>query len=44
LRTRDIPACTPACTDPGLSRLLDAWPNLPDHIRRAILTLADGSG
>jgi hypothetical protein len=25
-----------------LSRLIDAWPKLPEHIRRAILTLADG--
>ena len=25
-----------------LARLLDAWPKLPEHIRAAILTLADG--
>jgi hypothetical protein len=25
-----------------LARLIDAWPKLPEHIRRAILTLADG--
>jgi hypothetical protein len=25
-----------------LARLLEAWPQLPEHVRRAILTLADG--
>jgi hypothetical protein len=25
-----------------LARLVDAWPKLPEHVRRAILTLADG--
>jgi hypothetical protein len=35
------------CTDQAelpadLARLVDAWPKLPEHIRRAILTLADG--
>jgi hypothetical protein len=30
------------CTDhPDLARLVDAWPKLPEHVRRAILTLAD---
>jgi hypothetical protein len=35
------------CTDrtelsADLIRLADAWPKLPEHIRRAILTMADG--
>jgi hypothetical protein len=35
------------CTDrtelpPDLARLVEAWPKLAEHIRRAILTLADG--
>jgi hypothetical protein len=25
-----------------LARLVEAWPKLPDHVRRAILTLIDG--
>jgi hypothetical protein len=28
-------------TDPDLARLCSAWPTLPDHIRLAILTLAN---
>jgi hypothetical protein len=36
--------CTPVCTetakaDPDLARLIDAWPSLPDPIRRAMLAL-----
>jgi hypothetical protein len=29
-------------SDPHLARLIARWPALPDHIRKAILTLADG--
>jgi hypothetical protein len=32
----------PSCP-PELARLVDAWPKLPEHVRRAILTLAEGS-
>src|SRR5262249_1538982 len=28
--------------DPDLQRILDAWPKLPERVRRAILTLAAG--
>jgi hypothetical protein len=28
--------------DPHLARLIARWPELPEHIRKAILTLADG--
>jgi hypothetical protein len=31
---------TPTETDPDLARVIDAWPNLPAHIRSAILALA----
>jgi hypothetical protein len=35
----------PTCpTDPDLARILDAWPNLPEHIRRAILALVGTPG
>jgi hypothetical protein len=35
------------CTDQSelpadLARLIDAWPKLPEHVRRTILTLTDG--
>jgi hypothetical protein len=32
------------CTDPDpkLARLINAWPQLPDYVRRAIMTLVDG--
>jgi hypothetical protein len=29
----------PPATDPDLARLLDAWPDLPPHIRAAVLAL-----
>jgi hypothetical protein len=32
----------PATTDPELARVLDAWPHLPENVRRAILALAEG--
>jgi hypothetical protein len=40
--------CTPACTatpeiDRDLARILDAWPSLPEAIRRAILALVETS-
>jgi hypothetical protein len=28
--------------DPDLARLIATWSNLPEHVRRAIVTLADG--
>jgi hypothetical protein len=35
--------CTDAINLPAdVARLIDAWPKLPDHVRRTILTLADG--
>jgi hypothetical protein len=38
-----LTGCTDRAELPSdLVRLIDAWPKLPDHIRRAILTLADG--
>jgi hypothetical protein len=30
--------------DDDLARLVDLWPNLPEHVRRAIITLADSCG
>jgi hypothetical protein len=33
-------ACAPACAvSPELERVIDAWPTLPAHIRRAIMAL-----
>jgi hypothetical protein len=28
--------------DADLARLVDVWPNLPEHVRRTILTLVEG--
>jgi hypothetical protein len=30
----------PKATDPDLARMVEAWPDLPQHIRAAILALA----
>jgi hypothetical protein len=42
-----MPRLLTGCSDRSevpadLARLIDAWPKLPDHVRWAILTLADG--
>ena len=39
----DATACTGPCTPPELTRLVEAWPDLPDHIRAAILALVETS-
>jgi hypothetical protein len=31
----------PAETDPGLGRIIDAWPTLPELIRKAMLALVE---
>ena len=36
-----VGAVAPRLLDADLSRLIEAWPTLPEPIRRAILTLAD---
>jgi hypothetical protein len=33
----------PRC-DPELARVVEAWPDLPEAIRRAVLTLVDSAG
>ncbi|MCI0457383.1 MAG: hypothetical protein L0Z62_10480 [Gemmataceae bacterium] len=33
---------TPSELPTELARLVDAWPDLPDHVRRTILILVDG--
>jgi len=30
--------------DPDLDRFIASWPTLPDHIKRAVLTLVDAAG
>ena len=32
-----------ALEDPELTRVLDAWPTLPEHIKRAIIALIDSA-
>jgi hypothetical protein len=46
LRQDEGGACTPLAqtADPGLARLVDAWPTLPAHIRAAVLALVDAAG
>jgi hypothetical protein len=34
---------TPA-TDPDLARVVEAWPDLPAHIRAAVLALLQSAG
>jgi hypothetical protein len=53
LQHRAVSACRPACrnashsaaspgiTDARLDRIIDAWPTLPDPIRRAMLALVE---
>jgi hypothetical protein len=36
-----LPPCLPA--SPDLTRVVVAWPTLPEHVRLAILALIDGS-
>ncbi len=31
-------------SDPGLARLVTAWPHLPEHIKAAVLALVETSG
>src|SRR5262245_2579681 len=40
--SRLLDGCSAPATDSDLTRLIDAWPELPEHVRRTILTLADG--
>jgi len=30
--------------DPDLARILDAWPDLPEHIKAAVLALVEAAG
>jgi len=34
----------PEALDPDLARILDAWPNLSEPIRRAMLALVESAG
>lgn len=49
-RTQADPTCPEACTqsgphydpnEPDVARVVDAWPDIPDHIRAAVLVLVD---
>ena len=33
-----------AIVDPELGRLIDAWPELPEHARRALVAILDSVG
>jgi hypothetical protein len=43
LPRRDRACPKPPAADPGLAKIIDAWPALPDPIRRAVLALADSA-
>jgi len=38
------PVAANVANSPALAQLVEAWPNLPPHIREAILTLVDAAG
>jgi hypothetical protein len=35
----DFDTTSPSLVDPDLARIIEAWPQLPDPIRRAVLAL-----
>jgi len=42
-RNADSAAPSPTPTDPELARLVEAWPKLPEAIRRGILAMVESS-
>jgi len=48
ISSADDAACCPACRtepeDADLARVVAAWPDLPEAIRRAVLALLDAAG